>query len=105
MDSDEIAIEPLRVSGNIVLDKLGEGGMGAVFRARHRRMKRVVAIKVLPQERVNSPERLERFQHEIETVALDQIVAAIEAGAQEYIMKPFTEEILLDRLRQAGLLE
>ena len=35
---------------------------------------------------------------------MDQIAAAVAAGADEYIMKPFTEEILLDKLRQVGLL-
>ena len=33
-----------------------------------------------------------------------QIVAAIAAGANEYVMKPFTEEILRDKLRIVGLL-
>src|SRR5689334_10323565 len=34
----------------VVLDKLGQGGMGQVFKAQHRRMKRVVALKVLPPQ-------------------------------------------------------
>jgi two-component system, chemotaxis family, chemotaxis protein CheY len=33
---------------------------------------------------------------------IEQIAAALEAGANEYIMKPFTREILIDRLRMAG---
>src|SRR4051812_12149510 len=37
----------LRLGNYDVLDRLGAGGMGAVFKARHRRMKRVVALKVL----------------------------------------------------------
>ena len=35
----------------------------------------------------------------------DQMIAALQAGATEYIMKPFTKEILADKLRLAGLLE
>jgi two-component system, chemotaxis family, chemotaxis protein CheY len=35
---------------------------------------------------------------------LDRIVEALEAGAQEYVMKPFDEAILRDKLVQAGLL-
>lgn len=38
-------------------------------------------------------------------VEAQQIAEAIESGANEYIMKPFTEEILFDKLRQVGLLE
>jgi hypothetical protein len=37
-------------------------------------------------------------------VALDRIVEALEAGAQEYIMKPFDEALLQDKFVQAGLL-
>jgi two-component system, chemotaxis family, chemotaxis protein CheY len=36
---------------------------------------------------------------------MDQMALAIEAGATEYIMKPFTKEILADKLRMAGLVE
>src|SRR5262245_18673850 len=39
--------EALRIGNYQVLDRLGAGGMGTVYKARHRRMKRVVAIKVL----------------------------------------------------------
>lgn len=36
--------------------------------------------------------------------AMERILAAIEAGAREYIMKPFNEDILREKLQQAGLL-
>ena len=36
--------------------------------------------------------------------AMEEIQAAVEAGANEYIMKPFTDEILADKLRQVGIL-
>jgi len=52
-----------------VLAKLGEGGMGEVYRARDTKLDRDVAIKVLPEQFVSDPERIARFQREAKTLA------------------------------------
>ncbi|HET6574175.1 MAG TPA: protein kinase [Fimbriiglobus sp.] len=52
-----------------ILDWLGAGGMGTVFKARHRRMKRVVALKVLSKEVASTERFAQRFQREVETIA------------------------------------
>lgn len=58
------------VFGNYhVLDKLGEGGMGIVYLARHQRMHRMVALKVLSADAIQSPEAVQRFHREVAAVA------------------------------------
>jgi serine/threonine protein kinase len=52
-----------------VLDKLGEGGMGEVYRATDSQLKRPVAIKVLPAAVAGDADRLMRFQREAEVLA------------------------------------
>lgn len=66
----------------LVLDKIGQGGMGQVFKAQHRRMDRVVAIKILPPEVTRDPASIARFEREVRTAAkLDHrnIVTAYDA--------------------------
>ena len=58
------------VLGNyLILDQLGQGGMGLVLKAEHRRMKRLVALKVLSPKVTRTPEAVRRFQREAEAAA------------------------------------
>src|SRR5271168_5343915 len=52
-----------------VLSLLGQGGMGEVYRARDTKLKRDVALKVLPEAFSHDPERMARFQREAEVLA------------------------------------
>ena len=52
-----------------VLGSLGEGGMGEVYRATDQRLKRDVAIKLLPPELAGDPERLARLEREAQLLA------------------------------------
>ena len=52
-----------------ILERLGSGGMGAVFKARHRQLHRVVAVKVVPTGSLSSEEERHRFRREASAAA------------------------------------
>jgi serine/threonine protein kinase len=52
-----------------ILAPIGAGGMGEVYRARDTRLKRDVAVKILPETFVNNSDRIVRFQREAEVLA------------------------------------
>ena len=58
-----------RVGAYEVTAQIGEGGMGQVYRATDTRLKRQVAIKILPPSLAADPDRLARFQREAEVLA------------------------------------
>lgn len=67
----------------VVVDRIGAGGMGEVYRAQHRRMKRTVAVKMLPAELSKTPNVVQRFEREVEAAAKlihPNIVTAFDAG-------------------------
>ena len=58
-----------RIGGYQIQTLIGAGGMGEVYRAQDTRLGRDVAIKILPREFLNNPERLARFEREARTLA------------------------------------
>ncbi len=72
----------LTLGNYTILDKIGAGGMGQVFMAEHRRMHRVVAIKMLPPTLTKDAAALARFEREVTAAAKlrhPNIVAADDA--------------------------
>lgn len=61
--------QPLLLDRYIILDEIGVSGMGVVFKALHREMDRVVALKILPQTAVDSPDKVQRFKREVKAAA------------------------------------
>jgi|GEM_PF-1695552 len=80
-----------------LLDKIGAGGMGAVFKAQHSTRGDIVAIKVLLTEGLKNPQLLTRFQREIESLSSvrhPNIIRALDArqlGKQPYLVMEYVE--------------
>jgi serine/threonine protein kinase len=73
----------LQVDKYVVLDRVGEGGMGQVYKARHAHMGRIVALKLMRKEKLNSARAVERFFIEVQAAAKlthPNIVIAFDAG-------------------------
>ena len=71
------------VLGNLILkEKIGQGGMGRVYLAEHKRMKRPVAVKIMNENAMKSKQSVARFMLEVQTAAQlthNNIVAAYDA--------------------------
>jgi eukaryotic-like serine/threonine-protein kinase len=93
-----------------IVSLIGAGGMGEVYRARDSRLKRDVAIKVLPKALSADAERLRRFEQEaLATAALNHpnILAVFDIGTSEgapYVVSELLEgETLRERLRSGAI--
>ena len=60
---------PSTIANYRIVSKLGEGGMGEVWRATDTKLNRDVAIKILPEAFANDPERIARFTREAQVLA------------------------------------
>ncbi|MEM7561114.1 MAG: protein kinase, partial [Planctomycetota bacterium] len=108
----EARIKGLTFGEYIILDQLGKGGMGIVYRARHRRMDRLVAIKVLPRFAMATKGMVGRFYREVKTAGKlmhPNIVAALDASEDDglhYLVMEYVEgQDLRKVLQQSGPLE
>jgi molecular chaperone DnaK len=102
----------LILGNNILLEKIGEGGMGRVYRAQHQKMKRIVAVKVLNELAMQSTQYVQRFQREVQTAAQlnhPHIVTAYDAGEQDgqlfLVMEYVKGRDLLSIVKRDGPLE
>ncbi|HTY42095.1 MAG TPA: protein kinase [Thermoanaerobaculia bacterium] len=93
-----------------IVSPLGAGGMGEVYRARDTRLARDVAVKVLPSDRVSTPEARERFEREARTISqLSHPNVCVlhdvgrEGNAEYLVMELLEGESLADRLARGPL--
>jgi eukaryotic-like serine/threonine-protein kinase len=100
------------VIGNyFILDELGAGGMGVVFKARHRRLGRVVALKILPPSLARDTNLFLRFRREVDVAARlshPNIVSVLDAdedrGVQFMTMEYIEGNDLDNLVRDSGVL-
>jgi serine/threonine protein kinase len=95
----ELTVGPYRI-----LDRLGEGSMGQVFRAYHQAMQRTVALKLIRREWLARPNAVQRFYQEVRAAATlihPNIVVAYDAGQTDhthYFAMEYVDGVDLDRL-------
>jgi serine/threonine protein kinase len=81
----------------VILGRIGEGGMGEVFKAIHRRLKRLAAVKMLRPDTLKSAAAVQRFYQEAKVAALlshPNIVATYDASEQDgvpYLVMEYVE--------------
>src|SRR5262245_932764 len=99
----------LTLGNYVIQEKIGAGGIGMVFKAQHRRMKRTVAVKVLSPSALKNPLVLKRFHREVEAAAKlvhQNIVAAYDADEHNnihFLVMEFVEGVDLARqIREHG---
>jgi len=93
-----------------ILAKIGEGGMGTVYRARDRKLEREVALKLLPDSFATDPERLLRLEREARALAslhhpnIASIFGLEEAAGRRFlVMELVAGEDLAARIRRAPI--
>ena len=102
---------PSTIGPYTILGELGRGGMGTVYRARDNRLRRDVALKVLPEELRRFPVRLARFEQEARLVAAlnHPNIAAIygiedgEVGVQALVLELVEGKTLATRIAEGRL--
>ena len=97
---------PVSVGQYRVLERIGCGGMGSVYRAEHTQLKKVVALKLIPIQ-WSHPQTLQRFEREIRAAGQLQhtgIVTATDAGTQsgmQYLAMEFVDGLDLGKLTRS----
>jgi len=91
-----------------IIEKLGEGGMGVVYKAEDTKLKRTVVLKFLPLQTIASDEEKARFEHEAQAAAAldDPNICTVyeinESDEQTFIAMAYVEGQSLDGIIRKG---
>ncbi len=102
-----LAAVPTAIASYELLKQLGNGGMGAVYLARHKKLDKLVAIKLLPALPARMPEFVARFQREMRAagqLAHPAIVRTTDAGEEQgihFLVMDAIEGLDLSRIARA----
>jgi hypothetical protein len=97
-------VEELFFGPYLLLDKLGKGGMGQVFKARHQLLERTVALKLVPPELLGDTQAVRRFHREIKAVSqlshpnIVRALSADELRGCHFLVMEYVEGVNLARL-------
>ncbi len=97
-------VKPRQVGDYELLDELGRGGMGVIYRARQVFLNQIVALKVLPEECLDRPEFVGRFKREMQSIGRlehPNIVRAYNAGEADgvlFLVLEFVDGVTFHRL-------
>lgn len=103
---------PLKSLGKYLIErKLGQGGMGTVYLAKHTELKKLIALKVLPQDKAKNPILVRRFKAEAQAAAQlehPNIVAVYDSGEADgylYIAMEYVDGIdLFEQVKRRGVI-
>jgi serine/threonine protein kinase/tetratricopeptide (TPR) repeat protein len=90
-------VQDLVLGQYVLLEKLGEGGMGAVYKAYHRRLDRLVALKLIRKDRLTTSTAVERFLREARLAArlshpnVVTVHDADEVGGTHFLVMEYVE--------------
>ncbi|MDR3183455.1 MAG: serine/threonine protein kinase [Planctomycetaceae bacterium] len=97
-------VAPQYIGDYEIIEEIGEGGMGVVYKAKHRFLNQTAAVKVLPSQLLSDSQAVSRFRREMQLIGSlnhPNIVRALNAGeinGSHYLAMEFVDGLTLEKL-------